>query len=412
MVSFSSYNQFTKSWEKYSSEFIETITNELESYTPHLRERQKIIEKKSKEHFNIFSAISDVYKRENYNSDILRLILNPKTEDMGDSVYLKQFLLFIGLDEEDIRKYFGKFESVEVLREKHRIDILIRNKKYAVIIESKINETIDQPNQLVRYYKRVTEDDKLTVLKVVYLTLIPQKKPCFDYDSENKTDGITKESFENYVDAIKERLLCIPAVSDKSQDKGKTLKDFLESCKNQATTELGRVVISQYSKLLEKTGGDVLMLEPEKKLIQEIYSSKKRINDALSFVEVWEKKDTIIAEIYREKFSDRHKDWIYDESDETFYKSFADENLSLYYAPDYFYQLGFKSEKINQAKAKILKGLLNELSHEGLNIQYSDYEKPWVYIDFEHHEEPIDEFFEKMMDTLDELIKATKNLKL
>ena len=134
MVSFSAYNQFIKSWEKYSSEFFETITKELESYAPHLRERQKKIEKKSKEHFNIFSAISDVYKRENYNSDILKLILNPKTEDMGDSVYLKQFLLFIGLNEDDIRKYFGKFEAVEVLREKHRIDILIRNKKYAVII--------------------------------------------------------------------------------------------------------------------------------------------------------------------------------------------------------------------------------------------------------------------------------------
>ena len=148
-------------------------------------------------------------------------------------------------------------------------------------------------------------------------------------------------------------------MSDKNQDKGNTLKDFLELCENQATTELGKVLISQYSKLLEKTGGDVLMSEPEKKLIQEIYSSKKRINDALSFVEVWEKKDEILAEIYREKFQERHKDWLYE--DDTFYKSIT-EDLSLYYDPKCFYQIGFYSEKLNQSKAEILKKkLLNEL---------------------------------------------------
>ena len=414
MVSFSAYNQLSKSWEKYSSIFIETITKELDLYAPLLRERQKVIEKKSKEHFNIFSAISDVYKRENYNSDILKLILDPNTEDMGDSIYLKHFLLFIGLNEDDIERYFGNFESVEVLREKHRIDILIRNKKYAVIIESKINETIDQPNQLVRYYKRISEDDKLTVLKIVYLTLIPQKKPCFDYDSEHKTDGITKETFEEYVKTIKKNLFCISAISDKNEDKGKTLKDYLEICINQATTDLGKVLISQYSKLLEKTGGDILMLIPEKKLIQEIYSSKERINNATDFAKVWENKNEILKEIFIDKFKEIHNDWSLEaESTERFYKEIIIDKLYLYYEPLSWKQIGFWGYKLNKQKRSLLKNVLTNLKHTGLKVEgeIGEDDDGFIFVNFIYDNEPIDEFFPKTMEALEELLKASKEIK-
>lgn len=408
-LSFDIYRKELESWKRYTEEFIMSLSNEFESYTPHLRDRQKIKEKKLEEYFNIFSAISDTYKKENYNSDIFKLILDPKTGEMGNFEYLRQFLQFIGFEENKIEKYFGDFKSVEVLREKHRIDILIRNEKYSIIIESKINETIDQPNQLVRYYKKVVEEDRLEVLKVVYLTLIPSKYPCFNFDSNNKTDGMTEEDFEKYADTIKTKLFCLSAVSDKESDKGNTLKDFLEKCANIATTDLAKVVISQYAKLLEKTGGDILMLEPEKKLIMEIYSSKERIKNALDFAEVWENKDDIINEIIAEKFKESHKDWSVEEN--RFFKKIITDKLYFFFSPTER-QLGFYSDGKFTAKNKkkfILK--LENLSYEGLNIDYKDSDKYWVYVALSYDDEPINELFNKIIKVIDELIETSEDIK-
>lgn len=411
MVSFDSYLMISESLKRCYEEFIDEISKEMRLYSPYLVKRQIIKKKKLKEHFNIFSSISDTYKKENYNSDILKLILDPNTEELGNPAYLELFLQFIGLNKNEINKYFSDLKSVQVLREKHRIDILLCNKKYAVIIESKINETIDQPNQLVRYYRRVTEDDCLNVVKVVYLTLIPSKYPRFVFDAENKTDGMSEESFEEYAAAIKTKLCCLSAVSDKEHDKGKTLKDFLERCTTISTSDLSKVVISQYAKLLEKTGGDTLMLEPERKLIQEIYSSRERIRSASDFAEVWEKKDEILTEIYFEKFKKDHKDWVLDMEDNTFYKEVIKDKLSLYYAPYCWWQLGFQADKIDKKKALYLQNIMGKLKHTDLSVSEINYEKPWVYIDFAYTDDPIDEFYGNIMKTLDELLEMSKNIK-
>ena len=410
MGAFDFYNTIiAESWDNYSKEFVDELSNEMKLYVPHIHEYQKIKEKKASEYFNIFSAISDTYKRENYNSDILKLILDSNTEELGDSVYLNHFLQFIGLQESTIKKYFDDFESVKVLREKHRIDILIHNKKYAVIIESKINETIDQPNQLVRYYRKVIKEDKLKVLKVVYLTLVPSKRPCFYFDSKNKTDGMTETDFQNCVDEIKPKLFCLSAVSDKNSDQGKTLKEFLEKCANIATTDLAKIVISQYAKLLEKTGGNILMSKPEKKLIQEIYSSKDGINNAKDFVKIWENKHNIINEIFAEKFKESHKDWYLE--DNRFFKTILTKKLAFFFSPNER-EFGFWSDnKFTSNNKKKFMTKLENLSYEGLNVDFQPFQKDWVYVTLTYDDEPIDELFNKVMKVLDELIKTSMDIK-
>ena len=116
---------------------------------------------------NIFSVISDAYKRENYTSDVLSFILNPGA--IGSDNYLKNFLKIINIDEIS----FFQNRPIKVYREEDRIDILIHNekpnKRDAIIIESKLNNAPDQHMQLIRYYKK--KEKEFNILTVVYLTI-------------------------------------------------------------------------------------------------------------------------------------------------------------------------------------------------------------------------------------------------
>ena len=140
----------------------EKLINFLESQRKLLKNYQNEKDKDD-DNLNLFSSISDAYKRENYNSDILAFILTPKA--MGDKKYLEGFLKFIGLKTIEIDSFVSEnnINSTIIKREENRIDILIKNEKTekAIIIESKINGAEDQPMQLVRYYKDIREEDQL-----------------------------------------------------------------------------------------------------------------------------------------------------------------------------------------------------------------------------------------------------------
>lgn len=93
--------------------------------------------------FSVFMAVADQYKKENFHSDLLKVILNPKTTEIGNPKHLQNFLEIIGLgknafgNESSIKKY------VQVEREEHRVDLLIKynapKSKRAIIVENKIN---------------------------------------------------------------------------------------------------------------------------------------------------------------------------------------------------------------------------------------------------------------------------------
>ena len=70
----------------------------------------------------------------------------------------------------------NNYQNYEVLREKGRIDIWIKDKisKRCIIIENKINDAIDMPNQIERYYDYASEKGYL-VDNIVYLTLNGKK---------------------------------------------------------------------------------------------------------------------------------------------------------------------------------------------------------------------------------------------
>lgn len=401
----------------------ENINRLLEDSKVFLDKRRSKKKESKWDYFNIFSAISDTYKKENYCSDILKLILDPNTDEIGNPKYLYEFLLFIGISEKEIKKCFNDFSEIKVTREEQRIDVLIKNKKYAVIIENKVNRATDRPMQIPRYYKAL-KDEGLIVLKILYLTILPDKKPDYSYDlqymnyigknedgSQNK-DFISKKDYEKLVIEVNKRLVCKSATSSLSND---SFCDFLDKCieltNGEKQNTLAKIFIEQYSKLLKKLGGELEMLEPEKELIKEIYSSTKNIQNAEDFVEVWEKRESILAEIFREKFTkiSSNTNWEFVEKERIFYKELITDKLWIYYAPWCWNQIGFYTDKIKTKKnAEPLLDLLSTLNPDKLtySCKPSFDKEGWIYVDCYYKNEPIDEYFKAIFAAISKLEKA------
>lgn len=126
-----------------------------------------------------FSIISRMYERisskELLHSEIIAELLRPDgTHNCGD-LFLQEFIRSIGIDPQaqDFSKVEIKTEATT--DESRRIDILIVWGNNAVIIENKLNNAVDQPNQLKDYLKD-TENKGKKVLKVVYIPLFAWKK--------------------------------------------------------------------------------------------------------------------------------------------------------------------------------------------------------------------------------------------
>jgi hypothetical protein len=124
--------------------------------------------------FNIFSSISDIYYRENFHSDIIKLILDPLTEKIGNPENIKLFIKTLKKINPKLKISIGKNITVE--REKGRIDVLLYDENNnAIIIENKINFAGDRYDQIGRYYL-TAKNRGLIVNAIVYLTLTPEKK--------------------------------------------------------------------------------------------------------------------------------------------------------------------------------------------------------------------------------------------
>ena len=287
---------------------LDKYKNRLDDY------KNKKIERDT-DNANIFSSISETYKKENYNSDILRFILDPKA--MGEEKYLHEFLNIIKID-------YNKEEfisDIEVLREKYRVDVLIRNNRLrkAIIIESKINGADDQPMQLIRYYKKLN-DDEFDVLKIVYLTIYP-KQPKLYYE-ENKE--ISKYDFEILKKEINRKIFKTFISPGKTTKEYYKFQDFLEKFSESD-------IMQQYKKHIDKLGGCIL--DEEKQIINEIFNDEEKTSEVKNLMNLWEKKAETLCTIFNEKFelNDDEKNWEKDENFIFYSKKYVIQKVKLFY---------------------------------------------------------------------------------
>ncbi len=136
------------------------------------------------------NLIDELHADENAHTRILAAILRYKT-DLG-YFNLKSFIEFEAENCPELNTIIDQIDKPAIMVQKHNIDCLIKEgKKYAIIIENKINDAIDQNRQLERYIESIKDVDKKNIF-LIYLTLKGNKKP-----SEN---GFTSKA-QNWLDA-------------------------------------------------------------------------------------------------------------------------------------------------------------------------------------------------------------------
>lgn len=259
------------SMNNYNIEVINFISN-LEK--ENIKRYKDILEKQGdKLNFNIFDIITDKWKRENFHSEILKFLLENYEE------FFDNFLELIKIKDKK------EYSNAEITNEEARIDILIKSEKKAIIVENKINWAPDQNEQLAKYYKKVKDEYKKEVEKIVYI--VPSKDKNPDEQTFGKDEKIKKE--------IKDRLEKIISFDgsendlvsclEKSRDK---LKENLEKIKNNFDSENFHKLffINHYIEILKRTGvGD--MSEVELKFFKEViekYETDKDIFKKIKYI--------------------------------------------------------------------------------------------------------------------------------
>jgi hypothetical protein len=343
-----------------SKDFNTSIQKKLEI------EKQIRIEEKK----NFFSSIIS-YKLERFHSELLRLIIDPKTEYIGNIDFLKIFLNTIKISNLFEKEIFVKTE--EGNNDYGYIDIIIHDDNYAIIIENKINGAIDQPNQLARYYLYVENVMKKEVIAIVY---IPYFGEVYGPDFTNYS-GVNLK----YVKNIKEKLVILPT---------KDLLDiFLKNCLNKSNNDAQSLIIGQYSNLLDNIlGGKNMDIEKGilRELLVNLFSKKENIDQVRTIAELWNRRQEILSEQIWELLSELD----YEPSDDGSYLRFkCSKNVEIafhmnysratYYNPLCGFYSADKFKELSEAQRKCLNDLINEtFSERYYSRELVDWGKEWI----------------------------------
>ena len=132
-------------------------------------------------HINILDLI---WANENAHSRIFTELLKQKSE--ANYEILSEFIKHV----KNINSNFDlKIEEPHVSTEKDRIDILILDKSYALIIENKIHNASDQNAQLARYIEKIKNKGyNENNIHLIYLTRSGDKKPMDHTWIRNETN--------------------------------------------------------------------------------------------------------------------------------------------------------------------------------------------------------------------------------
>jgi len=250
------------------------------------------------------------------------------------------------------------------------------------------------------------------VQKIIYLTLDPipplNLKDLYE-PSENKKGK--KEEQEECYSVVEKIEPLIKYISARASKKEMSLSYFFDKCSKKVENELLRMILKQYSKLLIRLAGEEKVTSVEKKLLEKIYESQDSINNALDFIDLWDKKDEALREICVDIFKEKHKDWIFDKREYVFYKEVNGYKLYIFrWKP----QIGFWSNPkiFNKNEREKLREVLENLDIGDLTRkgEIQDEEK-WVYMDFIYENVPIKPYFNSILKALENLENDVLKLK-
>jgi hypothetical protein len=364
----------------------------IENITSLLENMEAEVEKYNKSKFNIFSSISDIYWRENFHSEILKNILNPKTPDIGNICYLN--ILVEILNSKQLELELGSFsENTNVSMEEQiknkdgkegRIDIFLFDDtiNQAIIIENKIANAPDMPDQLARYYE-YTKMKKIEKFAILYIPLY-EKQPPFGSYSKNYMD---------YIEDIKKITIVLSAGD---------LLVFLEKCLEKTINEIARVYIGQYLDLVKSLRGNIMINELKGKILDAMIFNERNYKAAESLFEIWSKRAEIASEVISDKLIEKNgflRDGI------NIKKSIEPKKVFLLFKQDKdgFFILGVGCSNTDEEYKKGIRAILeNIFSDKKNNVIEWPFDKEHIvqYVQFDFYDhipvKPGEDIFEKI----------------
>jgi hypothetical protein len=171
------------------------------------------------------------------------------------------------------------------------IDILISDRKNAIIVESKINGAPDQPNQLARYLRYVENNLQKKVLAIVYI------RPIYD---DQKMPPLETYEVEYASETARIKNILVPISIVDSKQRKDLCHTFLDTCSDITTNEKARVYIQQYSELLKINGGSKMLTSVEKEMLKKLCSDDESVKKLQMIGEIWENWREILASIIKD----------------------------------------------------------------------------------------------------------------
>ena len=129
------------------------------------------LDENNSDKFNIFSILLKSSDEVNLHSKFIYELINPNGSHQQNETFLNLFIQEI--NSENSEKII--IEPLSVYREKNNIDILLKSKNQAVIIENKIY-TEDHSNQLSKYLTLIEKEGySKEKISLIYLTLFNEE---------------------------------------------------------------------------------------------------------------------------------------------------------------------------------------------------------------------------------------------
>ncbi len=309
--------QILKEWKtKLNVHFTELneFLNESKSISKSYEKSKK---DKSEIGFNVFSITSDLYYRENFHSDIIKALLDPKEKHNQNTKFLYLFIDLLNKVNTSTIILEDNYKNVNVKREQSNIDILITDEttKRAIIIENKINNAVDKNRQLPRYYNKVRKN--YFVDAIVYLTLDSSKRP-------EKHDWTKDE-----LTAINSILKIIPSFD--RHNRPNIYKDWLLPAIIESNDIDSTYLLRQYATLLKFLNTnymDTVSLEKFYEILKDNDNLRTSISIKNMLNELPEYLAIRIEDKYKNNCYPFQKIWRYKLSD-TVFEAFQMENLYL-----------------------------------------------------------------------------------
>jgi hypothetical protein len=376
---------------------------------------------------NMFAGVFK-FRLEEFHSETLRRFLDPETPETGDRRFSRVFLELLERVNPEV-KTSGFGERITVEREAGgakadgRIDLLVYDDRQAVIIENKINNAPDQPNQLAKYVKSVQSRGK-EAAAVVYIPQFEGVEPPLE-----GYDGPWRE----YVPEIRRKLVILPAIDRRGDEKGGGVRNdlargFIGEClRLEGLKDRQNYILSEYGKLLRTMEEKSKMTETiDREFIKEFYKDKQSIETAEHIYEIWDNREKLLGCLIQQSLRDKLKSELYHERDNyppALYKKIDDEKSFVFHSDpddDYKLHLGFCCEReemrgrVRKALEKVIKTALLD---GGWFKEASDWNDPkygWLTSQFliGEYKEPLPEIERYFLAKVKDLEKAASSLEL